>query len=46
MAMAAAVCTGKFTPKLWWLKWKQKRLRRKIKIVPDDDPKPPKKWMN
>lgn len=49
-AMAAAVLlalgltTGKFAPKLWYLKWKQKRIRRKLRIVKDDDE--PKRWMN
>ncbi len=33
-----------FAPKLWYLKWKHKRLRRHLKLVPDDDKK--KKWVN
>ena len=48
--MAAAVLlslgltTGKFAPKLWYLKWKQKRIRRHLRLVKDDDE--PKRWMN
>lgn len=45
MVMAILICKGKFTPRIWALKWKQRRLRKKIKIVKDDDV-PPKKWMN
>ena len=44
MALAWAMTTGRFAPKLWYLKWKQKRIRRKLRIVKDDDE--PKKWMN
>ncbi|MBT8491987.1 MAG: hypothetical protein KJO07_02910 [Deltaproteobacteria bacterium] len=42
--LALGLTTGKFAPKLWYLKWKQKRIRKKLRIVKDDDE--PKKWMN
>ena len=44
MIIALLVTTGKFAPKLWWLKWKQKRIRRHLKVVPGEKPK--KKYMN
>jgi len=45
MIVAFLVTTGRFAPKLWYLKWKQKRIRSHLKIVPKDDPKK-KKWVN
>ncbi len=42
--LALGLTTGKFAPKLWYLKWKQKRIRGKLRIVKDDDD--PKRWMN
>jgi len=42
--LAVGLTTGKFAPKLWYLKWKQKRIRRKLRVVRDDDD--PKKWVN
>lgn len=42
--LALGLTTGKFAPKLWYLKWKQKRVRGKLRIVKDDDD--PKRWMN
>lgn len=44
MGLAVLMTTGKWTPKLWWLRRKQKKLRRKMRIVRDDDD--PKTWMN
>lgn len=51
MVLAWVLTNGKWTPKLWLLKRKQKRIRRHLKIVSDDDKpdksgKPPKKWLN
>lgn len=43
MALAWLMVNGKFTPKLWYLRWKHKRLRSKLRIVRDDDEK---KWLN
>lgn len=53
-AMATAVLisylvtSGKLTPKLWWLKWKQKRIRRHLKVVRDEHGKGKgeKKYLN
>lgn len=33
VAIAFFVTTGRLTPRLWWLKWKQKRIRRHLKVV-------------
>ncbi len=45
MGLAWILTNGRWTPRLWWLRRKQKRLRRHLKLVRDDE-KPPKKWMN
>jgi membrane associated rhomboid family serine protease len=48
MLLAAGLTTGKLNPRLSYLKWKQRRIRRKLKVMTggrdagDDD----KKWMN
>lgn len=44
MILAWLMVSGRWTPKLWYLKWKQKRLRRHLRVVRDDDD--PKKWLN
>ena len=47
MALAFLITEEKFSLKLWWLKRKQAKIRRKLKVVPgqpDDDPG--KRWMN
>lgn len=44
MITAWLITSGKWTPKLWWLKHKQKRIRKKLRIVRDDDE--PKRWIN
>ncbi len=41
--LAYLMTSGKWTPKLWYLRYKQKRLRRHLKLVDDDEPK---RWMN
>lgn len=51
MVLAWVLTNGKWTPKIWLLKRKQKRIRRHLKIVHDDDKpdksgKPPKHWLN
>lgn len=47
MLLAAGMVTGKLNPRLSYLKWKQRRIRRKLKVMTggrkDDDDK---KWMN
>ena len=45
MMISFLITTGRFAPKLWYLKWKQKRLRRHLKVVPDGKKKK-KKWVN
>jgi len=44
MLLAWLLTNGKWTPRLWWLKRKQKKLRRHLRLVKDDDD--PKKWLN
>ncbi len=44
MGVAWLLVSGKWTPKLWYLRRKQKRLRRHLRLVRDDDD--PKTWMN
>ena len=44
MATAWLIVSGKWAPRLWWLKSKQKRMRRKLRVVRDGDS--PKKYMN
>jgi len=44
MVLAYFMASGKWTPKLWWLKRKQKRIRSKLRVVRDGDD--PKKWIN
>lgn len=47
MLIAVGVTSGKLAPKLWWLKWKQKRIRRHLKVVPDaSKTKSKKKYLN
>lgn len=43
MIIAVLVTTGKLAPRLWWLKWKQKRIRRHLKVVPGESKKKKKK---
>jgi membrane associated rhomboid family serine protease len=44
MLLAFLLTWDKSSPKLWWLRLKQRRLRRHLKVVKDDDP--PKRWVN
>ena len=44
MLVAFLVTTGRLAPRLWWLKWKQRRIRSHLKVVPDSDGK--KRWLN
>ncbi len=46
MALAWLLVSGKWTPKVWWLRRKQARLRRKLKVMKGGADSPPKKWMN
>lgn len=41
MIIAVLVTTGKLAPRLWWLKWRQKRIRSRLKVVDGD-----KKYIN
>jgi hypothetical protein len=45
MGLALLLTNGKWTPKLAYLKWKQKRIRKKLKVIQGGD-KEPKKWVN
>lgn len=44
MVLAWGIASGKWNPRLWWLKWRQKRIRKHLKLVRDDDE--PEKWVN
>jgi len=44
MFLAWLLASGKWSPKLWMLKRKQKKLRKHLRVVKDDDD--PKKWLN
>ena len=44
MGLAWILTNGRWTPRLWWLRRKQKKLRRHLRVVRDDDD--PKRWMN
>lgn len=45
MLVAWLLTSGKWNPKLWWLQHKQKKVRRHLKLVRDEDEKG-KKWLN
>jgi membrane associated rhomboid family serine protease len=45
MGLAYLMTSGKWTPKLAWLKWKQRRARRRLKVVRGGDDEP-KRWIN
>jgi hypothetical protein len=44
MGLAWLLTNGKWTPRIWWLRRKQKKLRRHLRVVRDDDD--PKHWIN
>jgi membrane associated rhomboid family serine protease len=47
MVLAWAMTSGKFTPHLWWLKWRHARLRKRYTVLEgglSDDKK--RRWMN
>jgi membrane associated rhomboid family serine protease len=44
IGLAALLTTGRWNPRLWWLKLKQRRVRSHLKVVRGDDD--PKKWLN
>ncbi len=44
MLLAWLMTSGRWNPKLWYLRWKHKRLRRHLRVVRDDDD--PRKWIN
>ncbi len=46
MALAWLMVSGKWTPKVWWLRRKQAKVRRKLKVMKGGADDPPKKWMN
>ena len=43
MVLSWLMTSGKWTPKLWYLRWKHKRLRRHLRVVRDEDEE---KWLN
>ena len=45
MGLAWLLVSGKWTPRLWWLKRKQKKLRRKLKVIKGDKDDPGH-WLN
>lgn len=44
MALAWSMTSSHGSPKLWWLKWKQRRIRKKFKVVDGD--RKGKPWIN
>jgi membrane associated rhomboid family serine protease len=44
MALAWLLSSGRWNPRLWRLRWKQRRVRRHLNLVRDDDD--PKTWLN
>lgn len=44
MLLAWLMVSGKWNPRLWYLRWKHKRLRRHLKVVREDDER--RKWVN
>jgi membrane associated rhomboid family serine protease len=44
MGLAYLMTSGRWTPKLLWLRWKQRRARSRLKVVRGDDE--PKRWIN
>jgi membrane associated rhomboid family serine protease len=45
MAVGYCMASGRLNPRLWWLRYQQRRLRRHLRVVPDDrDNK--RRWMN
>jgi membrane associated rhomboid family serine protease len=47
MSLAWLLTNGKWTPRLGYLRWKQRRLRRHLRIVKDRDERDePDKWLN
>jgi len=44
MLLALALTSEVLSPRLMWLRWRHRRVRRHLKLVPDDDKK--KRWMN
>ncbi len=45
MLTAWLITSGRWNPRLWFLKWKQQRIRRHLKVV-DKDGDEPRRWMN
>jgi membrane associated rhomboid family serine protease len=45
MGLSYVMTSGKWTPKLAWLRWKQRRARRRLKVVRGGDDGP-KRWIN
>jgi hypothetical protein len=46
MGLAYVMCTGAWTPNLWWLKLRKWRLRRKLGVLEGGKKPPDKKWIN
>lgn len=45
MGLAWLMVSGRWTPRLWWLKRKQKKMRRKLKVIRGDKDDPDR-WLN
>jgi hypothetical protein len=45
MLLAWGMTSGRVTPRLWWLRWRQGRSRGHLRSVPDDEGRR-KRWMN
>jgi hypothetical protein len=47
MGLAWLLTSGKWTPRLGYLRWKQRRLRRHLRVVKGRDERDkPDKWLN
>ncbi|MCG8420517.1 MAG: rhomboid family intramembrane serine protease [Proteobacteria bacterium] len=44
MVLAWMLTSGRWSPRLWYLRWRHKRMRRHLTVVRDDDD--PGKWIN
>lgn len=44
MLLALLLTSSRGSPKLWWLKWKQARMRRRLGVI--DGGKKPPRWVN
>jgi len=40
MLLGAALASGKWSPRLWWYKWRHKRARKKLEVLDGGRAKP------